>query len=335
MFQQFLIHSWYSQAKWLIILKPFSWIYQLILMLRTQLYKRGIFRVHHLPVPVIIVGNLTVGGTGKTPLVISLVDFFKEQGFTPGVISRGYRGKVKSIPQLVREDSNAEEVGDEAKLIFMRTHCPVMVSKNRVLAAKALLKNTSCDIIISDDGLQHTALGRDVEIIVIDGERRFGNEKCLPEGPLRESLERLKNVDMVVCNGEQSNENEFPMQIEVESVYNLKDPYKEVELLSLTQPVFAVSGIGNPERFFKTLSEYQLDIEAIIFPDHHHFVPNDLVFENNNPIIMTEKDAVKCKSFAQAHHWVLKVNAILEDKFYSTLLWKALAQHSSIRTETI
>ncbi len=327
MFEQFLVHSWYSDAKWLFIFKPFSWIYQLILFLRAQLYQRGILHIHHLPVPVIVVGNLTVGGTGKTPLVIALVDFFKDQGFTPGVITRGYGGKIKSSPVLVSENSTVEQVGDEAKLIFMRTHCPVMVSKNRVLAAKSLLKNTQCDVIISDDGLQHTALGRDVEVIVIDGERRFGNEKCLPEGPLRESIDRLNQVDMIVCNGLQSNENEYPMQLEVESVYNLKHPYKEIELLSLIQPVIAVTGIGNPERFFKTLDEYQLEIEPKIFPDHHKFIPNDLIFNKNNPIIMTEKDAVKCKAFAQSHHWVLKVNAILEEKFYSTLLWKA--QYSS------
>lgn len=317
------------------MLKPFSALYQLVLMLRKQLYRYGILNVYQFPVPVIVVGNLTVGGTGKTPLVISLVDFFKEQGFSPGVITRGYGGKTKSIPELVTDESCVEQIGDEAKLIYLRTHCPIMVCKNRVLAAKSLLKKFNCDVIISDDGLQHTALGRDVEIIVVDGERRFGNQKCLPEGPLRESLARLQEVDIIVCNGMTSDESEFPMQIEIDSVYNLKDHYKEIELLSLKQPVNVISGIGNPQRFFKTLVDYQLEIEAKIFPDHHRFVPKDVEFENNNPILMTEKDAVKCQSFAKANHWVLKVNAVLEERFYSTVLWKALSQQSSAQTEKL
>lgn len=330
MFQKFIVSSWYSKAKWLVILKPFSLFYQLLIILRKKMYEHGIFKTYKLPVPVVVVGNLTVGGTGKTPLVISLVEFFKEQGFNPGVISRGYGAKKQSTPQLVTENSSVEVIGDEAKLIYLRTHCPIMVCKNRVLAAKSLLKNSNCDIIISDDGLQHTALGRDVEIIVVDGERRFGNDKCLPEGPLRESIGRLKSVDIVVCNGISTDENEFSMQIEIDRVYNLKEHYKEIELLSLTQPVNAVSGIGNPQRFLRTLYEYQLEIEPKIFPDHHQFSAKDLIFENNNPILMTEKDAVKCQKFAQKNHWVLKINAVLEDKFYSTVLWTALSQTKEI-----
>lgn len=330
MFQQFIINSWYAKAKWLVILKPFSWLYQFLIMLRKKMYDYGIFKIYKMPVPVIVVGNLTVGGTGKTPLVISLVDFFKDQGFNPGVITRGYGAKKHSSPQLVTENSCVEDIGDEAKLIYLRTHCPIMVSKNRVLAAKLLLKNSKCDIIISDDGLQHTALARDVEILVIDGERRFGNEKCIPEGPLREPIDKLKKADILVCNGVPANEVEYPMQIEIETVYNLKHPYKEIELLSLIQPVNAVSGIGNPHRFLKTLFDYQLEIEPKIFPDHHKFVPSDLVFNDNNPILMTEKDAVKCHFFAQSHHWVLKINAVLDEKFFSTVLWKALSQSKEV-----
>ena len=318
MLKDFLVKSWYKKSFWLYFLLPLSWVYQLGLAIRKTLYKYGILKQHQFNIPIIVVGNLTVGGTGKTPLVIALVEYFKKQGLTPGVITRGYGGQIKKKPVFVGKNSDPHVVGDEALLIFLRTEVPVAVCAKRTNAAKKLIDETDCNIIISDDGLQHTALSRDMEIIVIDGQRRLGNELCLPAGPLRESKKRLKTVDFIVCNGVPGVD-EYGMQLEIDSLYNLKDPNLTTELLELKQPIYAVAGIGNPERFFRTLKEFQCSVKPIFFPDHHKFTKQDLAFKNPYPVVMTEKDAIKCKKFAHENHWVLKVNAEIDELVLSNI----------------
>jgi tetraacyldisaccharide 4'-kinase len=299
---------------------PLSMLYVDAMRLRRFLYRKGLLKSGRLPVPVIIVGNITVGGTGKTPLVIWLADFLRQQVFKPGVISRGYGGENKQV-QAVTTQSDPALVGDEALVLARRCGCPVTVGANRLAAGRELLANNHCDVIISDDGLQHLALQRDVEIVVIDGERRFGNCYCLPVGPLREPPERIKTVDLVVVNGGQDlQEHEFAMHCLGEQLVNLltgeTKPLAEFKSIAC----HAVAAIGNPSRFFKRLSAVGLLCAEHAFPDHHVFSAADIQFKDQNPVLMTEKDAVKCQRFAEAKHWYLPVTAALPEAFSQQIL---------------
>ncbi|MFZ3067317.1 MAG: tetraacyldisaccharide 4'-kinase, partial [Gammaproteobacteria bacterium] len=200
-----LTKHWYQrQLSWVsLLLLPFSWLFHLIVMARRGMYRSGILKTHSVPVPVIIVGNIAVGGTGKTPFVIWLVDYLKQQGYRPGIISRGAGGARQTNPYLVKTNDHPCKVGDEALLLANHTNCPLVIGVDRVAAARFLLAQSDCNIIISDDGLQHYALRRDVELVIVDGVRRFGNQQLLPAGPLRESIKRLEGVDAVIVNGEQ------------------------------------------------------------------------------------------------------------------------------------
>ncbi len=307
--------SWYDPNILTWFLLPLSYVYRCLVWLRNKACKVGIFRTYHLCVPIIVVGNITVGGTGKTPLVIWLCEYLKKTGWKPGVIGRGYRGQSESWPQVVTDKSNPNLVGDEAVLVARRTQCPVCVGPRRVAAAQRLLDEYPCNIIISDDGLQHLALERDIEIAVIDGERRFGNGYCLPAGPLRESIERLNNVDLKVTNGVAQDE-EFGMDLVMLDPVNLQDESMRKSFTEFgSTPVHAVSGIGHPQRFFKQLDEAGLNIIAHSFPDHHTYVLDDLRFNDDHPVLMTEKDTVKCKAFASKEHWYVPVNAKLDERF--------------------
>lgn len=306
---------WYGNSPWAVALVPFSAIYQTILTARNGLYRIGFFRRHRVSVPVIVVGNLTVGGTGKTPLVIALVTQLKAQGERPGIISRGYGGRSKHYPLLVSSDTPANEVGDEPLIIAKHTGCPVMVDPNRVRAAKTLLAQTDCTLIISDDGLQHKRLARDIEILLIDGQRRFGNARCLPAGPLREPIKRVEKVDFSVSSGEQY-PGASPMNFEYGSLTNLLDPSKKFPEWGSSQPVFAITGIGNPERFFNALDNLGFKILKQDLRDHHRFTPADFAFTESQPVIMTEKDAVKCQDFAQPNWWYLPLSAKLPTDFW-------------------
>jgi tetraacyldisaccharide 4'-kinase len=320
MLSQIIQRSWYRQFSVVtLILLPLSILFCALAAARSTLYRLGILSQTRLPVPVIVVGNISVGGTGKTPLVVAVTEYLISKGYTPGVVSRGYGGQSNLWPQIVTPESNPAEVGDEAVLIAGRCRCPIGVGPDRVKAAETLLQNHQCNIIISDDGLQHLALQRDIEIVVIDGERRFGNGLCLPAGPLRELASRLNRVDMVVSNG-QARVNELEMQLAGNMFLNVREPGFIMSGAQLAEKdVHAVSGIGNNERFFESLEGMGLKIKRHSFPDHFAYTEKDIEYTDDLPIVMTEKDAVKCQQFAGNNVWFLKVDAKLKDEFYTKL----------------
>ncbi|MGZ5000546.1 MAG: tetraacyldisaccharide 4'-kinase [Methylomonas sp.] len=313
--------AWYKEMYFSAWFMPLSMFYVDAVRFRRFLYRIGVLKKTGLPVPVIIVGNITVGGTGKTPLVIYIAGLLKQQGYQPGVISRGYAGAASKKPQAVSAQSDPAQVGDEAVVLARRCGCPVVVGADRVAAAKQLLATNACNVIISDDGLQHYALQRDIEIVVIDGQRRFGNGYCLPAGPLREPPERIKQVDLVVVNGgDELQEGEIRMQCLGQNLVNLATGERRSLEDFKGAVCHAVAGIGNPARFFAQLAAAGLVCETHALPDHHPFTAADLEFNDDKTVIMTEKDAVKCHLFAKPHHWYLPVDAELPEGFSQQLL---------------
>lgn len=318
-----LFQIWQSKQGAAKVLRPLSWLYCFIVICRRWAYLLKIKKTETIAAPVIVVGNLTVGGTGKTPLVTWLVNYLKEHGYQPGIISRGYGGKARHWPQQVRPDGDPVAVGDEAILISKRTACPMAVGPERLVSGRELLHfHPTCNVIISDDGLQHYALHRDIEVAVIDGKFRFGNDYCLPAGALREPIKRLKKVDFIVVNGE-SEKDEYGMHYSLSHACSLQDSTQcqPVEQLK-GQKVHAMAGIGNPDRFFNQLTEMGLDIIAHPFPDHYFYKEEDLDFGDDKPVLMTEKDAVKCKRFAKAHHWFLPITVEVQETFGKAILEK-------------
>lgn len=321
---RWFVDAWYKEmyiSSWFM---PLSMLYVDVIRLRRFLYRIKLFKSYRLPVPVIIVGNITVGGTGKTPLVVWLVELLKQQGYQPGVISRGYGGKTEQDigPQPVTAASDTALVGDEAVLLARRCGCPVVVGRDRPAAARQLLATHPCNVIISDDGLQHYALQRDIEIVVIDGQRRFGNGYCLPVGPLREPPERIKKVDLVVVNGQgaELQEGEFAMHCQGQQWVNLANGEHKPLAEFKHQSCHAVAAIGNPARFFAQLAAAGIDCQTHALPDHHAYIASDIQFKDEKPVLMTEKDAVKCSAFAEAKHWYLPVDAELPEAFTQQLL---------------
>ena len=297
---------------------PVAALYRAVTGARRALYEHRLKRSERLPVPVIVVGNLTVGGAGKTPLVIALVEALRERGFKPGVASRGYGGSAQA-PMLLDDRPDPRVVGDEPALIRLRTHVPVAIGRDRPQAAGLLLK-AGADVVIADDGLQHYALARDVEICVVDGARRFGNARLLPAGPLREPLSRLASVDFIVCNGGEPRAGEIAMRLRGGSAIELVDPSSTRALHSFAgHRVHAVAGIGNPVRFFTMLRAHGVEPVEHPFPDHHAYLESDLAFEDSLPVLMTEKDAVKCAGFARAGTWSVPVRAELQAEFFVTI----------------
>jgi tetraacyldisaccharide 4'-kinase len=318
---RYLLDIWYHDHFIGAALLPFGFFFSDFVKCRRWLYKIGIKKSEALSVPVVIVGNITVGGTGKTPLCIYLANLLKAEGYRVGIISRGYGGE--NDVKMVSKNSHPAEVGDEALLIFRQTNCPIAVGAKRVEAGKFLLKNAACDVILADDGLQHYALKRDIEIAVIDGQRRFGNSICLPAGPLREPIERLNSVDFVVVNGEAAENTawqEWQMHLIGEIAVNLKTGENKPLADFKNTECHAIAGIGNPERFFKQLEKAGISQRADhSFPDHHVFTSNEINFKNH-PVFMTEKDAVKCQTFATANHWFVPVTAQLSTEFATQFL---------------
>jgi len=314
-----LDHYWYTRSPWLLLLTPLSLLFRAIVGARRLAYRVGIKRSTRVSLPVIVVGNITVGGTGKTPLVVWLAGYLREKGYAPGIVSRGYGGTASHWPQQVRADSDPAVVGDEAVLLAATTGCPMAVAPDRVAAAQALVDQGGCDVIISDDGLQHYALQRDIEIAVIDGVRRFGSGFLLPAGPLREPLKRLQQVDLVVVNG-LGDGDEHRMTLQQGDAHNLQDPDRICALQGFrSQRVHAVAGIGHPERFFRALQQAGLQLDSHTFPDHHAFRAEDIRFGDGRSVIMTEKDAVKCRHFATQDDWYVPVEASLSGKFREQL----------------
>lgn len=303
---------WYRKSFVSFALLPVSWLYLLLSTLRRSLYSGGILRRTRLSVPVVIVGNITVGGTGKTPLVVWLSKLLQRQGYKPGIVARGYRGRATQWPVSVTAQSDPDQVGDEPVLLARSSGCPVMAAPDRVAAAQKLVNEHDCDIIVSDDGLQHYALARDIEIAVIDGARRFGNGYCLPAGPLREPTTRLRSVQARVANGT-PRAGELGMRLQPLCFRSVGTPTSERSLDAFAgERVHALAGIGNPLRFFQQLRELDIDPMERALPDHYRYRPWDLEFADNAPVIMTEKDAVKCQSFADQRCWYLEVEARLD-----------------------
>jgi tetraacyldisaccharide 4'-kinase len=311
---------WYRQqpgpAAWL--LSPLAALFFLLAGLRRLAYRRGWLRRTHLPVPVVVVGNLTVGGTGKTPLVAWIADYCRTAGLRPGIVSRGYGSMASAVPRTVRPDDAPVEVGDEPLLLARRTGVPVVVGSDRVAAARFLVAEYGVNLVIADDGLQHYRLGRDVEVVVVDGERRFGNGLYLPAGPLREGKRRLKSVDFIVCNG-CGRPGEYWMQLEGGDAAPLGGGERTPLATFAERPVHAVAGIGNPRRFFAMLRRAGLQVIEHPFPDHHPFTAADLAFADGLPVLMTEKDAVKCAGFG-GPLWYIPVTAHLPEGFGDRLL---------------
>ncbi len=315
---QWLTQQWAHLGFWHLILVPLSWLFWLLSGLRRLCYTAGILRSCKLSVPVIVVGNISVGGTGKTPLVIWLVEKLKQEGYRPAIVSRGYGGNAQH-PAAVNADSNPGDVGDEPVLLATRGQCPVWVGRDRVATAQMLLEeHPECSVIISDDGLQHYALQRDVEIAVIDGNRGFGNGWLMPAGPLRERVSRLKTVDAVVYNGDKLQQDGFAMQLVGERFHNLQHPAETAVAADFSgKAIYAVAGIGNPARFFKQLTKSGLVFKSLAFPDHQAFRPADLQIAGAEVILMTEKDAVKCAAFAEAGWWYLPVSAVVDEALFA------------------
>ena len=306
---------WYGKHPASAFLAPIGLLYRSVVSLRKTAYSSGLLQTYDPGVPIIIVGNLTVGGTGKTPLVIWLARFLQSQGYKPGIVSRGYGGRAKTWPQQVRPDSDPNVVGDEAIVIARRTDCPIAVGPNRAENVRALMEHADVDVVISDDGLQHYRLHRSVEIAVVDGVRRFGNGRCLPAGPLREPLSRLKEVDMIVTNGI-AGRGEFAMNYRMNQVNSLKGdkPALPIEAFN-SKKAHAVAGIGHPEKFFSMLRSKGILCERHPFRDHKKFRTQDLVFDDDLPVLMTEKDAVKCENFALDNSWYIPIEAELPEVF--------------------
>lgn len=315
---------WYGkhQAKWL--LAPLSGLFSVSTSLRRWLFKTGIKASEKPAVPTIVVGNIAVGGTGKTPLVVFLCEQLQLAGYKPGIISRGYGSKAPSYPFIVDAKASVIESGDEPFMLHQRTQCPLVISPERTKAAQHLLANFDVDVIITDDGLQHYALQRDIELIVIDGKRRLGNGHLLPMGPLREGAWRLKTADFVICNGGHAEADEINMTLAPAALRKVVDN-SVITTGNVTQQTYvAIAGIGNPQRFYNTLATHQFNISAQHdFPDHHGFTLADIASVSNGcAVIMTEKDAVKCQSFAQDNWYYLPVNANLDEQFLPNLLLK-------------
>lgn len=322
--------AWYRRAKWLYLLLPLSWLYQLVSAVRRKLLTRRAAAVD-MPVPVIVVGNISVGGTGKTPLLIALCQTLQASGFKPGVVSRGYGGQASGMPLLVDESTAAALCGDEPALIAGQCAVPVVVDQDRLRAYRYLVNNHDVNVVLSDDGLQHYRLPRQLEIVVVDGARLFANRLCLPAGPLREPVRRLREVDLLVVNGAPASalpelSGAATMSLTPRCLVNLKTgetrsfagaPFR------MGEQVQAVAGIGNPERFFAMVRELPYRVSGHAFPDHHAYSHGD--FETRGidpakPIVMTEKDGIKCRAFATENFWVLKIAVALDADFSGQVL---------------
>ena len=335
---QFFERLWYHRSSLRYVFWLPAKLFLLLSTRRRQKYLSGQSKVFHPPVPVIVVGNINVGGTGKTPLTIWLIDTLRKRGYKPGVVSRGYGGNLNQYPYPVSDTDSAVMVGDEPLMIHLRTGAPVMIDPDRASAARALIKGNAVDVIISDDGLQHYRLARTLELVVVDGQRGFGNQSVLPMGPLREPVERIREVDAVVVNGGAVHSSLsmlfngqfatpcFEMRLAPGNLIPLNAASEIPSLQNAAVRVKAVAGIGNPQRFFETLSAMSLVYDAYAFPDHHQYTRQDLsaiaASREHDFIVTTEKDAVKMRPFAEVRGAFLPVNAELQEGLIDVIMAK-------------
>jgi tetraacyldisaccharide 4'-kinase len=317
------VRHWTSRGAVAWLLWPVSLVFGAVVFFRRLFYRFHLFKSHAAGIPVIVVGNLTAGGSGKTPLVLRIAEILRDHHWKPGIVSRGYGGSAQA-PREATIASDPAEVGDEPMLLARRSGCPVWVAPDRVQACKALREqHPDCDVIVTDDGLQHYALRRDLEICVVDG-RGFGNGFLQPAGPLREPPSRLRSVSAVVANGAQGIEG-HAMKLEGDQLVRFNDARDVRAAKSFAgQRMHAVAGIGDPKRFFLHLARFGVKVVPHPFADHHPFRAQDFEFGDNDPIVMTEKDAVKCKRIVaaspNAQFWVLPVRASLDPAFERWLL---------------
>lgn len=328
-------HHWQHITPVSVLLYPLSLLYGAVTAARRAAYRVGMLESARLPVPIVVVGNLSVGGTGKTPLTLWLAAFLGARGRKPGIVCRGYGGRA-SAPRPVGADSDPLECGDEAVLLAQRSGCAVWAGTDRAATARALLAaQPGCDVLLSDDGLQHYALARDAEICVIDAGRGFGNGWLLPAGPLREPPSRLARVDGVVINGQPARAADtltarlpagiprFNMAIEGSVFRHVRHPEHRVDAGHFRgKRAHALAGIGDPRRFFAHLEALGIAFTSHAFPDHHAYTADALSFAGASPVVMTEKDAVKCRQFANERHWVLRVDAEIDPALGDRVLQK-------------
>jgi len=316
--QGYLIDAWYNKSFWLYFLSPLTFIFSAVVRWRKNSYAKNPSKVWNSDVPIVVVGNITMGGTGKTPLVKHIASELKERGYKPGLVSRGYGGKFSGTLEVSKE-TTFKQTGDEAQLLS-KLQIPFFIDKDRSRAARTLQEKYDCDVIISDDGLQHYKMDRKVEIAVIDGVRRLGNGMAFPAGPLREPKARLKEVDFIVNNGGPTEADEILMTLNPAKFVHLNSGKRySVENWPMHKQVHAVAGVGNPNRFFDLLSRLGFEFDKSPFPDHHKYNKRDLYFLDHLPILMTEKDAAKCKHFNNSKIWYLSIEAKIESQFIDRL----------------
>ena len=326
---------WYGGSRLSLLLLPLSVIYGMAIRARRFLYVTRILRTVNTLLPVIVIGNITAGGTGKTPLTIWLAQTLRSRGYAAGIVTRGYRGNVGPVPVLATPDSDPGIVGDEAILLAQKSACPVVVHPDRVAAARKL-ESLDVDVVISDDGLQHLRLGRDFEILVIDYSRGFGNGRLLPAGPLRETTARVGSVDEVFVQREPAQqagdfarvENPAPRYFHLEAACAKRLGGERAVLLAefAGKTVHAVAGIGHPERFFRLLESHGIDVIRHPKPDHAVLLQNDLEFDDDYPVIMTEKDVVKCRHLECKDCWYVPVDAVIDARDRDALLRSILGK---------
>lgn len=306
-----LVNAWYQGHPALLLLRPLEWLYRAVVQRKRQRFLAGQSPSYRAPVPVIVVGNITVGGTGKTPLILYLIDHCRARGLRVGVVSRGYGAQPPSVPWRVTAEQSADEAGDEPLLLVQRSGVVLMIDPDRARAVQALLSAEPLDLILCDDGLQHYRLARDLELVLIDAVRGLGNRRCLPAGPLREPQARLQSVDAVLFNGASADSAEgFGFTLQPTALVNVASGERQpLDLFASGQAVHAVAGIGNPQRFFRTLEALNWRPIAHAFADHATYSAASLEFSPSLPLLMTEKDAVKCRAFAQPDWWYLAVDA--------------------------
>lgn len=323
-----LQNHWHRTTPLHLILIPLGLLFRALVALRRDMYRNGMLASEQLLLPVIVVGNINVGGTGKTPLTLALAQQLAERGWHPLIVSRGYGGRAKR-PRQVDATDDALQVGDEPLLMARRGICPVWTGRDRAQAARAALQaHPQCDVVLCDDGLQHYRLQRDAEIAVIDGERGFGNGRMLPAGPLREPVSRLQEVDAVVVNGGEAAAGQYQMGLSGEMFYQLLDPATQVSAAHFQGlNNHAVAGIGDPQRYFRHLEQLGIRFTPHAFPDHHPYRAADLSFGDCDALLLTEKDAVKCAAYADARYWVLRVDARIDPALLEHLLRKIDTHH--------